>query len=221
MELNESEAELSVLLADLKEEEVISQVSKSIKEGTDPLQIVEQCQKGVRLVGERYEKGIYYISGLIMAGEILHQVGEIVFPLLKSKLSGTDYGSVLLGTAEGDIHFIGKDIFKVLLQCFGFTVTDLGVDVPPKEFLAKTLEIKPHILGISCLLNSCYKAVLETINLVRSESRTVPSFIIGGIVDEQVCKYTGADAWADDAMAGIRLCQQLMKKYDIPQTEKK
>jgi methanogenic corrinoid protein MtbC1 len=212
---------LSDQLADLNEEAVISLVEKRLKDGADPLQIVEECQKGVRIVGERYEKGIYYISGLIMAGEILHQVGEMVFPLIKSKVTGTDSGIVLLGTVSGDIHYIGKDIVKVLLQCFGFTVTDIGVDVPAKEFLAKTLEIKPHIVGISCLLSSCYNSLVDTIKLIRKEINPSPPVIIGGFVDEQACQYIGADGWANDAMVGIRIFQQLMQKQNINSTETK
>jgi methanogenic corrinoid protein MtbC1 len=205
-------SELSNQLAELNEDAVISLVSKQLKEGADPLHIVEECQKGVRIVGEKYEKGIYYISGLIMAGEILHQVGEMVFPLLKSNVTGNESGSVLLGTVSGDIHYIGKDIVKVLLQCFGFTVTDIGVDVPAKEFLAKTLEIKPHIVGISCLLSSCYNSLVDTIKLIRKETNPSPAIIIGGFVDEQACQFIGADAWANDAMAGIRICQEIMHK---------
>jgi methanogenic corrinoid protein MtbC1 len=213
MKSDSPDTELSDQLAELNEDAVISLVTKRLKEGADPLNIVEECQKGVRIVGERYEKGIYYISGLIMAGEILNQVGEMVFPLLKSKVSGTDSGIVLLGTVSGDIHYIGKDIVKVLLQCFGFTVTDIGVDVPAKEFLAKTLEIKPNIVGISCLLSSCYNSLVDTIKLIRKEIKPTPAVIIGGFVDEQACQYIGADAWANDAMTGIRVCQQIMQKH--------
>jgi len=101
------------------------------------------------------------------------------------------------------------------MHCYGFTVIDLGVDVQPKEFLARTKETEPHIVGLSCLLHSSYKALRSTIETVRAGSQTVPSFIIGGLVDEQTRIYTGADAWANDAMVGIRLCQQLIQKHKI------
>ncbi len=202
------------MLADLREEAVLIEVRQRLEQGDDPLLIAEECQQGVRQVGERYEKGVYYISGLIMAGEIMHQVGDIILPLLKSQVSGNESGRILLGTVEGDIHYIGKDIIKVLLRCYGFTVFDIGVDVPPKEFLAKALEIRPDIVGLSCLLSSCIEAMQATISLLRGEAERlgyVPSFIIGGLVDEQVCRHVGADVWTADAMTGVRLCQQLIR----------
>lgn len=214
MKSSEPQTELSNLIADLNEDAVLNQVEKRINEGVDPLLLMEECQKGIRMVGERYEKGSYFLSGLIMAGEIMHQVGEKVLPLITSRVSGNERGRVLLGTVEGDIHYIGKDIIRVLLSCYGFTVLDIGIDAPPGDFLAKAKEIKPHIVGLSCLLNSSYPPMRTTIELLRSEIRPVPSFIIGGLVDEQIRVFTGADAWANDAMTGVRLCQQLIQNHD-------
>ncbi len=211
---NESHPTLSILIADLQEEEALKQISRRIKNGDDPLALADECQKGIRMVGERYEKGVYYLSGLIMAGEIMHQAGDLLFPLIKNRVTGSESGRILLGTVEGDIHYIGKDIIKVLLRCYGFTVFDIGVDIPPKSFLDKTKEIKPHIVGLSCLLHSSYQAMRSTIGLLRSEVRPVPSFIIGGLVDEQVREFTGADSWANDAMLGIHNCQQLIQKHN-------
>jgi methanogenic corrinoid protein MtbC1 len=220
MNMAETETDLSFLLADLQEEGVLAEVRRRLEEGEDPLHLVEEFQQGMRLVGERYEKGVYYISGLIMAGEIMHQVGEVVLPLLKSSVSGAESGRILLGTVEGDIHYIGKDIVKVLLRCFGFTVFDLGVDIPPGEFLKKTEEIKPDIVGLSCLLTSSFEAMGATIKLLRKEfgaSRTCPSIIIGGgIVDEHVCRHVRADGWANDAMRGVRLCRGLIRGRHSP-----
>jgi methylmalonyl-CoA mutase cobalamin-binding domain/chain len=214
MKTLDPQTDLSSLIADLKEEEALNQVSQRIEKGDYPLLLVEECQNGIRLVGERYEQGIYYLSGLIMAGEIMRQVGELVFPLLKSHVSGSESGRILIGTVEGDIHHIGKDIIKVLLQCYGFSVLDIGVDVRPEEFAARVRENRPHIVGLSCLLHSSYNAMRATIELLRAESRPLLSFIIGGFVDEQTRQYSGADAWANDAMIGVRLCQQLIQKHD-------
>ena len=216
MKKPEIDTELSALLADLHEEAVLAQVRHRLKEGEDPLRLVEESQQGMRRVGERYEKGIYFISGLIMAGEIMHQVGDIILPLLKKRVSGDESGRILLGTVEGDIHYIGKDIIKVLLRCYGFTVFDIGVDVPAQTFLAKALEIKPDIIGLSCLLSSCFESMSATIELLRAEvgkAGLKPSYIIGGLVDEKVCSHVGSDHWAADAMTGVRLCQQMTRKH--------
>jgi methanogenic corrinoid protein MtbC1 len=211
---HQPESELSSLLADLQEETVLEEVRRRIGEGDDLLTIVEECRKGVRLVGERYEQGVYYISGLIMASAIMHEVGDMILPALKTRIVGSESGRILLGTVEGDIHYIGKDITKVLLRCYGFTVFDLGVDVPSREFLAKALDFRPAIVGLSCLLDSALENMRATIDLLRREAGqggAVPSFIIGGYVDDRVCRYVAADVWATDAMNGVRLCQQLTR----------
>jgi methanogenic corrinoid protein MtbC1 len=219
MKKAEKETHLSSLLADLREEDVVVEVRRRLQEGEDPLHLVEEFQQGMRLVGERYEKGVYYISGLIMAGEIMHQLGDVVLPLLKSSVSGKESGRILLGTVEGDIHYIGKDIVKVLLRCFGFTVHDLGVDMPPAEFLKKAKEMKPDIVGLSCLLTSSFEAMGSTVKLLRSElarQENRPAIIIGGIVDQHVCRHVDADGWANDAMKGVRLCQDLIRGRHTP-----
>ncbi len=210
------EMELSASVADLDEDKVLALVHCRLAAGDDPLRLLEECQKGVRLVGERYEKGIYFISGLIMASAILHEVGDMIVPSLKTRVSGSESGRILLGTVEGDIHYIGKDIVKELLICYGFTVTDLGVDVPPARFIAKTRELKPHIVGMSCLLTGGYESMRATIDGLHTEAEDsgwLPSLIIGGLVDQQVSDYVGADAWTTDAMTGIRFCQNLMRKH--------
>ncbi len=204
---------IALLLADLREEKVLALVKRRLAEGEDPLQLVRECQEGVRHVGERYEQGIYYISGLIMASAIMHEVGEMIFPLFKTRVSGNESGRIVLGTVQGDIHYIGKDILKVLLRCFGFTVTDLGVDVPAKQFLASVREIRPHVVGISCLLNSGFESMKTTIGLIRANApeTSTPFLIIGGCVDERVSGYVGADAWSTDAMSGVRVCQKVTR----------
>jgi methanogenic corrinoid protein MtbC1 len=207
-------AKLSALIVDLKEKLVLREVERRLKKGEDPLAIVQECQEGMRLVGERYEQRVYYISGLIMAGEIMHRVGDMIFPLLKSRVSGTESGTILIGTVQGDIHYIGKDIATTLLRCFGFTVIDIGVNVPPQLFLTKAKEITPAIVGLSCLIHSCYEATRTTIGLLRTLGRKgghEPALIVGGLVNQEVCDYVGADAWANDAMTGVRLCQQFVR----------
>lgn len=205
--------DVSALMAELQEEAVLGRVRECLAEGVDPLTIIDLCHKGMIQVGAYYEQGRYFISGLIMAGEIMGQVGQMVFPLLKSKITHGDAGSIVLGTVEGDIHFIGKDIFKVLVRAHGFAVHDLGVDVPPLQFLAAIHEFKPAIVGLSCLITTAYKPMSETIALLRENTPPplVPrAYIIGGQVNESVCKDVGADDWADDGMKGVRLCQKIM-----------
>lgn len=206
------------LVADLKEKEALSLVEAFIQNGKDPLTIVENCQEGLRQVGERYEQGIYYLSGLIMAGEIFREAMEILRPIIELHFTGNESGTILLGTVRGDIHDIGKNSLSMLLSSYGFTVHDMGVDVAPVDFLLEAIQVKPDIIGLSGLLTSSFEAMRETIQLIRlsGENKIVrlPVIIGGNQLTQQVCQYVGADYWVTDAMSGVRLCQRLLGKVD-------
>ena len=205
---------LMALVADLEEQKALILARKRLENGDDPLLIVEDCQAGLRLVGERYEQREYFISGLIMAGEIFREVMELVQPVIEARLTGNESGQILLGTVKGDIHDIGKNNLALLLRCYGFAVHDLGVDVPPTEFLAQALSLKPNIIGLSGLLTLSYDSMRETVDTLRSSTDNVllstPIIIGGNQLSEQVCQYVGADYWVTDAMNGVRLCQKLL-----------
>lgn len=207
-------AELIRRVADLQEQEALDLVRRRIENQEDPLRIVDDCQEGMRQVGERYERQEYYLSGLIMAGEIFREVMEILAPVIEVRFIGSETGVVLLGTVEGDIHDIGKNNLSLLLSSYGFTVHDLGVNVPPREFLAGALEIHPDIIGLSGLLTSSYDSMRDTVRLLRSCEvdwvTELPVIIGGNQLNGQVCEYIGADHWVTDAMTGVRLCQKLI-----------
>jgi methanogenic corrinoid protein MtbC1 len=211
---NDPRAELIRCVADLEEQAAITLVQRRLEANDNPITIVEDCQEGLRQVGERYERQEYYLSGLIMAGEIFRQAMEILTPVIEVRFSGHESGVILLGTVAGDIHEIGKNNLSLLLSSYGFTVHDLGVDVAPSEFLYKALEIRPDIIGLSGLLTSSYDSMRETVQLIRrSADRQIAStpIILGGNqLNEQVCDYVGANEWVTDAMTGVRLCQRLI-----------
>jgi len=206
---------ISESLSDLNEKETIAAVEERLELGDDPIRIMDQCQEGIIEVGRRYESGEYFISALIMAGEIMRQISEILLPVLKKEITGKASGRILLATVQRDIHFIGKNIFKVLLQCTGYTVQDAGEDVPPEKILEATLAFSPDVIGLSCLLSSCYDSMRDTVAILKEGTRdleTIPRIIIGGRVNEKVNQYVGADGWADDAMIGLRLCHKLIRR---------
>lgn len=212
MDSNES-VRLAAALADLREVEALDIVRGRMARGDDPLQIIEDCQAGMREVGERYAQRRYYLSGLIMAGEILREVMEIVMPSVEDHFSGKTVGRVLLGTVQGDIHDLGKNLLSMLLRGYGFTVLDLGVDVPPDKFVEEARTFKPHAIGLSGLITAAHTTMRETVIALRAmmaqDDISIP-ILLGGQVDEQVCKFVGADYWSTDAMEGVRLCQRLV-----------
>ena len=203
---------------ELEETEALAMVRTRLRAGDNPLALVEACEAGMRRVGERYEQGEYFLSALIMAGEIFRQVMERVQPAIEARIRGSGSGRVLLGTVQHDIHDIGKNIQSVLLSCYGygFTVLDLGVDVPPAAFLAQAVEFQPDVVGLSGLLTGSYDSMRETVLTLRQTAEPritrLPIIIIigGGTLNEQVRQYVGADYWVGNSMDGVRLCQRLL-----------
>lgn len=214
MKTAKSRDQLIRLLADLEEDAVLQLVRQRIAAGDDPLQIIEECNEGLRQVGQRYEQGEFFVSGLIMSGEIFREVVELAQPLLEQQTNGQSSGTVLVGTVAGDIHDIGKNIAGMLLACHGFTVIDLGVDVPPAVFASKAIEIRPDVVGLSGLITASFDAMKATVSMLRAQAQVqhcpFPIVIGGGMIDEQVCRYVDADYWVTNAMDGVRLCQRLI-----------
>jgi methanogenic corrinoid protein MtbC1 len=210
-------AELATLVANLREEEALQAVKKLLDVGASPAEIMHACQKGMRLVGSLHEKGHYYIAGLIMAGEIMHQAVDLLRPFMIKERRDKACGRVLLGTIAGDIHDIGKNLFRDLLECHGFTILDLGVDVPPADFVRAEAEFQPHLIAASALITESFPHFRELVELFekaaaeRSERR--PFILIGGgQVDERVFRMSGADCWGEDAFSGIHICRKLMRE---------
>lgn len=215
-DLHDSPSALIYRVADLDEDAALAIVRSRVAQGDNPFSIVEDCREGLRIVGERYERRDYFLSGLIMAGEIFKDIMELLSPIITENYQGTELGLILIGTVAGDIHDIGKNIFTMLLSSYGFTVVDLGVDVPAEEFLEKAGEVHPDIIGLSGLLTSSFESMKETIGLIRNKGigpvAQTPVVIGGGTVDYQVCRYVGANDWANDAMMGVRLFKQMLDK---------
>jgi methanogenic corrinoid protein MtbC1 len=203
-------------VAELKEAQALDIVRARVQAQDDPLTIVEDCQEGLRQVGERYERREYYLSGLIMAGEISRQILEILAPTIDVLYTGQESGTILIGTVAGDIHDIGKNNLSLLLSSYGFTVYDIGVDAAPVLFLNAARQQRPDVIGLSGLLTNSYDSMRETIQVLRAcddaQIRRIPIVIGGNQLNEQVCKYVGADAWVTDAMTGVRLCQRWLEK---------
>jgi methanogenic corrinoid protein MtbC1 len=201
-------------IAELDERGVLETVRESMQSGYDPFRIIEACQEGVRLVGVQYEKGRYFIAGLIMAGLILKSVIGLIRPQLHGRVHGRSKGNIVIGTVQGDIHDIGKNLGAMLLSCEGFHMIDMGVDVPPETFVKAVLEYRPRIVGLSCLLTTAFDGLKQTIDAVKKAGlRTGLPIIIGGsMLEESVCEYAGADYWTRDAIMGVQWCRWVIER---------
>ncbi len=211
-------------LLELRENAVLSQVGERIKSEDDPFEIIEDAQQAMNLIGQRYAKGNYYISSMMMAGEIFREILELVEPVLVRNMTRSESGRIVLGTVQGDIHDIGKNIFGLLLSAHGFTVTNLGVDVPPDEFAQETLRLMPDIIALSGLLTISYDSMKKTIQTIKAvdalEVGKTPCIIGGGTVNAMVCAYVGADYWATDAMVGVNLCKHITADLEKAKTHR-
>ena len=200
--------ELVQAVAELEEERALEIVRNKLADGTEPLSILQACQQGMIEVGERFEKSEYFVSDLMMSGEIFKQVSEILEPQLKS-VSQVRSGAVVVGTVQGDIHDIGKDIVVNMLMSANLDVTDLGVDVPPSQFVDALKETNASVLGMSGLLTLAFDSMKDTVRAIEEAGLRdkVRIMIGGGPVNGGVCEVVGADDWGADAQAAVRLAQ--------------
>lgn len=198
---------LANAISELDEPLALELVKKGLESGIPPLDIVEECRSGLVAVGDRYSRGEYFLGDLILSSEIFSQIMDILGPVVEPNEQKPFIGKIVFGTIEGDIHDIGKNLVGSLLRCYGFEVYDLGVDVPPDRFMLALTESGAPILCLCTLLSPGFEALKRTIQLVRLiERNSKIKILIGGLVNEKVREYTGADAWVDDARQGVEIC---------------
>jgi len=201
---------IAELLATLNEKDTLDLVKRRLNEGADPLAILEEAREGMKIVGDRFSKGTYFIPELIFSGEILKQVAALVTPHLKKETGeqGKRREKVVVGTVAGDIHDIGKDMVVFMLDISGYDVLDLGIDVPKQKFVDAIKETGSKVVGLSGFLTLAFDSMKETIDSIRQAGLKVKVMIGGGQIDEQVMKYTGADGYGRDAMEAVKLANQ-------------
>jgi methanogenic corrinoid protein MtbC1 len=203
-------AELVEAIAEMRDDEAVPLAVKMLETGTPPIDILGACREAMTIVGQRFEEGEYFVPELILAGEMLREISELVKPRLAASSDVAKHGRIVLGTVAGDIHDIGKDIVYFMLDVNGFEVHDLGVDVPVATFVEKVRELQPQVLALSGFLTLSYDAMKETVEALAEAGirDSVKIMIGGGTVDEQVRQYAGADAFGSDAMAAVTLAKQ-------------
>jgi methanogenic corrinoid protein MtbC1 len=194
----------------MDEDEAMTAARELLEKGDDPLKIMEQCRKAVEIVGAQFEKGECFLPELMMAGHMLGEISNLVKPVLSKGLEIKRIGKVLMGTVEGDVHDIGKNIVTFLLDANGFEVMDIGIDVPPEKFVEAIQSFSPQVVGLSGLLTIAYDSMKKTVEAVKAAGLRdkVKIMIGGGQMSDKVKEYAGADAYAKDAMAGVVLAKQ-------------
>lgn len=195
------------LAVTLLEEFVITKPSSA-----EAYQAVGACQQGMSIVGDLFEKNEYFVGDLIFAGELLSKAIDILKPVIGGD-NTSKIGTIVVGTVEGDLHDIGKNIFASMVGAAGFEVYDLGIDVTPAAFVEKVKEVKPEILGMSGVLTLAIDSMKATVNALKEAGmRDQVKVIIGGNpVTEDACKQIGADMFTTNAAEGVKICQGWVK----------
>ena len=208
----ENEKQLVEAISEMREEEAFALAKAMLDRGEDPVRVLELCREAMDIVGKRFEKQEYFLPELVLAGEMLENIGAIAKPLIQEKSGGEakKLGRVLIGTVHGDLHDIGKNIVTFMLDINGFEVKDIGIDVPVAKFVEEIREFKPSVVGLSGFLTLAFDSMKETVQAIEAAGlrNQMKIMIGGGQVDEAVRTYTGADAYGSNAVAAVTLCRQ-------------
>ena len=198
--------ELIQAITSLSETKAIQITADQISSKIDPLEILDDCREAMGIIGQRFEDQQAFLPELMMAGEILKAISEMIKPYMETDAQVEKREIVVLGTVQGDIHDIAKDIVAFMLDINGFEVIDLGVDVPPDVFIEKVKETNARILALSGFLTLAYDPMKDTVAALKSAGQKNTKVMIGGgQIDDYACDYAGADAWGPDAMSAVRL----------------
>lgn len=183
-----------------------------LNEGMDPLLVLNTLREGLDEIGKKYEKGEYFLSELIMAGDLMKQILSLVEPRLKGK-EVKPLGKIVVGTVQGDLHDIGKNIFLMLAKAAGFDVIDLGVDVSADKFIEAFRLHNPTIVAMSALLTTTMPYMSKIVEALKREKlRENVKVIIGGApITKKFGQEIGADYAAETAVEGVEICKKWVK----------
>ena len=195
-------------IVELNEVKVIELLKEKLGKNEEIMAIMDEVKIAMKEIGRKFEEKEYFLPDLIMSGEILRQIFEVIGPRIKETETSDDKkAKVLLGTVAGDIHDIGKDVVKFMLESSGYDVLDLGVDVPGDVFVEKMKEFKPDVVALSGFLTLAFDSMKDTIEKIKDAGLrdSVKIMIGGGTVDENIVSYVGADAFGESAVSAVNL----------------
>lgn len=197
------------------EKELLDTVSDAINAGISPADIIsEGLSPGLEIVGEKFETGEFFLPELMLSGNIMKRVLDLIRPHMSVSGEGARK-KVLIGTVEGDIHHIGKNIVMAVLEGDGYEVVDLGEDVPPSVFLKKAGEMAPDIIAMSALISVSVSKMAETIALLKDNGIRAKMVVGGAALTEKNAKTIGADGFGFDAWQGLRIIRQLTNSQEV------
>lgn len=195
-----------------EKEQVVEAAKKALEIGIPPLEaILDGMAVGMETVGELYEKKEYFVPELLMCSEALYAGLDILRPHIKAE-DVKVRGSIVLGVVEGDVHDIGKNIIKMMFDISGFTVHDLGRDVPLEKFVEKQLETGSDIVALSAMMTTTMGQMPKVIKMIRDKNPNCKILVGGAPITSDIAKDYGADAYGKDASDSIQQAIKLMSE---------
>ncbi len=194
-------------ITEMREDDALKLTNELLDSGTPPADILNACKDAMEVIGKRFENGESFIPELMLAGEMMTAISDVLKPRMAEEASSEKLGKIVFGTVQGDIHDIAKDIVVFMLDLNGFDVTDLGVDVPPQKFVDAVKETGATIVGLSGFLTLAFDPMKDTVAALKDAGLDVKIMIGGGQIDDQIRQYTGADAYGPDAMSAVAMAK--------------
>lgn len=161
-------------------------------------------------VGKSFERGTLFLPQLLMSAEAAKAAFEVIKESMNGQETGEKKGTVILATVKGDIHDIGKNIVRVLMENYGYDVRDLGKDVPPERIVQEAIEHHVPLVGLSALMTTTVPSMEETIRELREKAPWVRVMVGGAVLTEDYARTIGADAYCKDAMASVYYAEKVM-----------
>ena len=206
--------DLKDAVVELNEQDALALAKEMLAGDFSPMMVLNECRAAMEIVGKRFEDGAYFLPELILAGDIMASISTEIKPLIEETGDGRKLGKIVLGTVEGDIHDLGKDIVAFLLDVNGFEVHDLGVDVPAQKFVDKIAEVKPSVVALSGFLTLAFDSMKSTVAAIEEAGlrEGLKIMVGGGTVDDHVRAYANADGYGPDAMAAVMLAKKWIRE---------
>ena len=203
-------------MVSLDEQEVLAQTQKALEMGVDPLDIIDQgLLPGLNTIGKQFENEEIFLPELMRSAMVFQNAMGILQPRIKEQGNVTrKKGAVVIGTVKGDMHYIGKNIVKLLLEISGFEVHDLGVDVDPLKFVQKAREVNADIIALSALLTTTLVGQKDVIEVLTGQGirNRFKVMVGGGAVTEKWVAEIGADGYAESAYAAVEMAAALVNR---------
>jgi len=200
----------SVIMGEV--DEVRDMVKRAVDEGQEVKKILsEGLISGISIVGGKYERGEFFLPEMVIAATAMKEGLKVLGPLLLQSDIKTA-GTVIMGTAKGDIHDIGKSIVGTMLEGAGFMVTDMGVDVDPDKFVEAAKENDADLIGVSALLTTTMMGMKDVIQAVKEAGLKAKVMIGGASVTQEFADKIGADGYAPDAPSAVGKAKELVKR---------